>query len=101
MAGFDRLAGVGIDARQDIEIDQAVIDRRHQRIGQRMGQPRQIGVKARRVDDQEIDAVLDLADRLAEQVELGLVVFLDRVAPGRRQVEMRGVRQLDRPRSCA
>jgi hypothetical protein len=69
------LAGNRIHLSHDAEINEAVIDRRDQSIGQRMGETGQIGVEARRVDDDEVGASLDLAHGLPEQIELDAMIF--------------------------
>ena len=48
--------GRGIDRAEHVEIDEAVVERRDQRVGHRMGEPHQVAVGARRVDDDEIVA---------------------------------------------
>src|SRR6185437_5240195 len=71
-----------------------VIDRRDQRIGERVRETGQVRVEAGRVDNEEINLALDLRHGLAEQIELEFLVFLDRITARQRQVIMGGVRQL-------
>ena len=93
------LRTVVVDAREHVDVDEAVVERRNQRVGQRMGEPHQIGIVGRRVDDDELVVVLDGADRLGEQRELMRLVGAHVVgfaAPHRAMA-----RQLDRPRGVA
>ena len=59
MAGAGHREGRGIDRAEHVEIDEAVVERRDQRVGHRMGEPHQIAVVAGRIDDDEIVGVLD------------------------------------------
>ena len=91
MAHLARLAGHRVDLGQHVDVDQAVIDRSDQRIGQGMGEAREVGVEAGRVDDEEIGAVLHLAHRLLEQAELGALVLAQGIPTRQRQMKMGGV----------
>ena len=55
-----------IDHAEHVEIDEAVVERRDQRIGHGVGEPHQIGIGARGIDDDEVVALLDRADRLGK-----------------------------------
>jgi hypothetical protein len=77
MAHARDLEGRGIDATEHVEIEETVIQRRHQRIGHRMRKPHQVGVVAGRIDHDEIVAVLDLVDRGREASELGGFILVD------------------------
>src|SRR5689334_721316 len=59
-----------------------------------MRQSSQMRVEARRIDDQEVGLAFNLDDRLTEQVELELLVLLDRIRARQWQVIMGGVRDL-------
>ena len=50
-----------IDRAEHVEIDEAVVERRDQRVGHRMREPHEVGVGARRINDDEIMGVLDRA----------------------------------------
>jgi hypothetical protein len=69
--------GRGIDGSEHVEIEEAVVDRGHQRVGHRMRQTHQIGVGTRRIDDDEIEGALDRAHRLHELLELGIFIVGD------------------------
>src|SRR4029079_1827663 len=62
---------------EHVEIEEAVVDRRHQRVGHRMRQAHQIGVGTRRIDDDEIEGALDGAHRLHKLLELGIFIVRD------------------------
>jgi len=82
------LERVGIDARQEVEVDEAVVERRQERVGPRMGEPAEMGVAAGRVDDHEID----LVDHLLERgIEARLLVGLGGGAVGQRRERHRQV----------
>jgi hypothetical protein len=67
----------GVDGAEHVEIEEAVVDRRDQRVGHRMGQPHQVAVGARRIDDDEVETALDRRHRLHELKELGILVLGD------------------------
>ena len=69
--------GRGIDGAEHVEIDEAVVERRDQRVGHRMREPHQVGVGARRIDHDEVVDVLDRVDRLGEAGELGRLVLVE------------------------
>ena len=77
-----------VDTRQHVEIDEGVVHRRHQRIGDAMGDPVQERIGARRVDDDEVVRVLDVGQTVGELTELLALIVRDRLAAGRRNVEM-------------
>ena len=62
---------------EHVEIDEAVVERRDQRIRHRMREPHQVGVVAGRIDDDEVVGLLDRADRLGEAAELRCLVLVD------------------------
>ena len=84
-----------MDAREHVDVDVGIVERRDQRVGQRMGEPHQIGIAGRSVDDHEFVVVLDVADGLREVGEfLGLVgAHVVAFATPHRAM----ARQLDRP----
>ena len=47
-------ARLRVEAREKIEIDKAVIERRHDRVGMRMSEARQMRIGARTVDDDKM-----------------------------------------------
>ncbi len=61
--GVVALSGAGIGLRIDgaeyIEVEKAVIDRRHQRVGHRVRETHQIAVGAGRIDDDEVERTLN------------------------------------------
>ena len=69
--------GRGIDGSQHVEIEETVIDRRHQRIGHRMREPHRIAVVAGRIDHNEIKGVLDRTDGIRELLEFRILVVGD------------------------
>ena len=72
----DRIGG-RVDGAEHVEVDEAVVERRDQRIGHGMGEPREIAVGARRIDDDEIVRLLDRADRLGKAGELDRLVLVE------------------------
>ena len=62
--------GRRIDRAEHVEIQKAVVDRRHQRVGHRMRQTHQIAVGPRRIDDDEIECPLHRADGVHELKKL-------------------------------
>jgi hypothetical protein len=60
----DDLVAHRIDAGEHVEIDEAVVHRGYQGIGDPVRQPVEEGVGARRVDDDEIMALLDFGEAL-------------------------------------
>ena len=56
----------GIDAREEIEIDEAVVHRRDQRVGRRMRLTGQKRIAARRVDDDEVEFLFLLRQEFGE-----------------------------------
>jgi hypothetical protein len=88
------VAGHRIDVRHDVEVDDAVVERGHKRIGERVREAGEVRIEARRIDDEEIGLPFDLDHRLTEEIELELLVFLDRVGSRQRQMEVRRVREL-------
>jgi hypothetical protein len=71
------LEGRGIDIAQHVEVEKAVVQRRHQRVGHRVRETHQVGVVPRRVHHDEIMGVLDRVDRARETAELGGLVLVD------------------------
>ena len=63
--------GRGVDGSEHVEIEEAVVDRRHQRIGHRVRQPHQVAVGTRGIDHDEIEGPLDRAHRVHELLEFG------------------------------
>ena len=65
--GIDRrsldVARDGIDMRQKVEIDEAVIERRHQRIRQRMRDLAEPGMRARTINQNKRIELLDRGNR--------------------------------------
>ena len=97
--GIVAFAGDGevgrVERREHVEVDEAVVERRDQRVGHRVREPHQIGVVAGRIDDHDIVAVLDGADRAREAGEFLRLVGLDRIAFGARDAIMRRQFELD------
>ena len=56
----------GVDGADHVEIDKAVVEGGDQRIRHGMGEPREIAVGARRIDDHEVVRPLDRADRFGK-----------------------------------
>jgi hypothetical protein len=94
VAHLARVAGHGIDMGHHVEVDDAVVERGHQRIGERVREARQVRVEAGRVDDKEVGITLDFDHCLPEEVKLELLVLLYGVRACHRQVVVRRMRQL-------
>src|SRR6185312_13968 len=77
VAHLARVTSDRIDMRHNIEIDETVVEWSDERIRKRMREARKMGVEPGRVDDEEIGDALDLHHRLAEEIELELMIFLD------------------------
>ena len=83
-----------IDRAEHVEIHEAVVQRRHQRVGHGVSEPHQVAVVGRGIDHDEVVAVLDRSDRFGKAGELGDLVLLDlrALAAGhmivRRQLEL-------------
>src|SRR5476649_758879 len=58
----DRI-GRGVDGAEHVEVEEAVVDRRHQRVGHRVRKTHQIAVGPRSIDHDEIECTLDRAHR--------------------------------------
>ena len=86
--------GGRIERTEHVEIDEAVVDRRDQRVGHRMREPHQIGVGAGRIDHNHVVGVLDRGDGAREAVKLRRLVGVDRGALGAADAIMR--RQFER-----
>ena len=69
--------GRGVDRPEDVEIEEAVVDRRHQCIGHRMRQTHQITIRPRGIDDDEIERPLDRANGIHELLKFGSLVVGD------------------------
>ena len=83
-------AEIGLVERgQHVEIHEAVVERRHQRIGHRMGEPHQIGIIARRIDHDDVMVMLDAADGGGEIREFLRFVGFDRITFAARHAKMR------------
>ena len=78
-----------IEGGEHVEIEEAVVERRDQRVGHRMGEPHQIGVVAGRIDHHHVVAVLERADRLREVGEFLRLVGFQRIALGPLHAVMR------------
>mgnify|MGYP003126378475 CR=1 FL=1 len=81
--GIDRwaldLIGLGFDPGQQVEIDETVIHRRDQRVGQGMSHLAEAGVAAGAVDDDEIAAPLKIADRRRQAQVIDVLIGAKRV----------------------
>ena len=95
MAGAGDREGRGIHRAKHVEVDEAVVEWRDQRIGHRMGEPHQVAVVAGRVDDHEVMAVLERVHRLGERAELRHLVVDDLVAIGAGDAVVRGKIELE------
>jgi hypothetical protein len=73
--------GLGIDGSEHVEIQEAVIDRRHQRVGHGMCKPHQIAVDAGRIDHDEVKGPLHRADGVHELLQLGVFILGDLHGP--------------------
>ena len=70
------LPPVVMDAREHVHVDETVVHRRDQGVGQRMGEPHQVGIACRRVDHDEFVIMLNLADGFGESGEFGGFILL-------------------------
>src|SRR5208282_659729 len=95
VADAGHLEGGRIDDAEHIEIDEAVVKRGNQRIGHRMGQPHQVRIAARRVDDDEIVAALDRAHRFGEGAKFLRLDFIEPRGKTARHTIMPGMVELD------
>ena len=97
--GIVALAGDGeigrIERGEHVEIDEAVVERRHQRIGHRVREAHQIAVMAGRIDHHHVVGVFDRTDRLGKVIELFRLVRFHRIAFGAADDEMRRQFELD------
>ena len=78
----------GIEPRQHIEIKKTVVERGHQRIGDRMGEPHQVAIVRGRIDHDEVMAILHCGNGALEVGQLDGLVFVDAGAFGARDAEM-------------
>src|SRR6185312_16121377 len=76
-------------ACQDIEVDEAVIDRRYQDVRHRMAEPHPVGIVARRIDDHEIESLAKPVDDLGEGGEFARLDLADDLALAELHREMR------------
>src|SRR5664279_5722344 len=83
-----------IEGGEHVEIEEAVVERRDQRVGHRMGEPHQISVVAGRIDHHHVVAVLERTDSLREVGEFLRLVGFQRIALGPLHAVMR--RQIKR-----
>ena len=95
VADPDHFEGGRIDRAEHVEIDETVVERGDQRIGHRMGEPHQIGIVARRIDDDEIVAVLDRAHRFGEGGKFLRLDFVEAEPKTARDAIMNGHFELD------
>ena len=84
-----------IDRAEHVEIDEAVVERRDQRVGHRMREPHEVGIGARRIDDHEIMGALDRAHRLGEGAEFLRFDLVKAQAATACDAIMRGELELD------
>lgn len=76
MADAGRLECLRIDVRQHIKIEEAVVERRNQRVGHGMGEAREVGVRTRGINHDEVLPMFDLGDRAGKTRELGVFVLI-------------------------
>ena len=91
MGNLDDFAGRRIDAAQHVEIDIGIVERRYQRIGHGMGQPHQVAVMARRVDNDEIVFVFNALHHFGKTAQLLRLVFEGAVMAAAHQMVMGGM----------
>jgi hypothetical protein len=84
-----------IERRQYIEVDKTVAERRHQGVGDRMGEPHQIAVMRRRIDHDEVMAILCSGDRSLKIGAFGGLVFRHHGTFDACDAEMRRQFQID------
>src|SRR4051794_14793483 len=65
-----------IELRQHVEVDKAVVERRHQGVGNRMGESHQVAVMRGRIDHDKVMAILDCSNGAMKIGEFGGLVFL-------------------------
>jgi drug/metabolite transporter (DMT)-like permease len=76
--GAEDLFAIGIDMGQQVEIDETVVERRDQRVGEAMGHLAQPGVRAGAVDQDEIAAVLQRGDGGGQLAVIDILALLQR-----------------------
>ena len=93
-----RPAAVGDRLRQHVEIDEAVVQRRHQGVGKAVAEPAQLAVDARRVDDDDVATRRQIGQRRREGLGEVRVVVGHRHRPvdRQRQVDL-GLLGIGRP----
>jgi hypothetical protein len=109
-AGAQDLLPLAVEPGEEIEIEEAIVQRRHQRIGMGMADARETGIAARRIDDDKV-AILELGQRRGEAGAIlgrrhgrGIqTAGLDRDMAGKRQRQLarRGLAVLDVAGECA
>ena len=65
-----------IECRQHVEVEKAVVQRRDQGVGDRMGEPHQVAVVRGRIDHDEVMAILRCGNGSLESGAFGRLVFL-------------------------
>jgi hypothetical protein len=60
----------------NIKIEEAVVERRNQRVGHGMGEAREVGVRTRGINHDEVLPMFDLGDRAGKTRELGVFVLI-------------------------
>src|SRR5262245_4047620 len=94
MALAGNRVGCRLDAGENVEIEEAVVERRDQRIRHGMREPGEMVVGARGIDDDEIMAVLDGGERVDEGGEFNRFVVVKTLRASARDAKMQGHPQL-------
>ena len=89
MARSGQRIGRRIHRAEHVEIDETVVERGDQGIGDRMRQPHQVAVDARRIDHNEVVTVLDRGYRFGESGKLRRFILIGADALRARHAKMR------------
>src|ERR1700754_210013 len=67
----------GVNGTEHVEVKQAVVHRSYQGVRRRMGKAAQIAIRARRVDEDEINLAVDRVDRIDKPSAFKLFIVGD------------------------
>lgn len=90
------MRAIVMHAREHVDVDEALVNGRNQRVGKRMRKPHQAGIACRRIDHHEFVGMLDRRDCFGERGEFHRFVIAHII--GSAAIERMVQRQLDRRR---
>jgi hypothetical protein len=90
------MRAIVMHAREHVDVDEALVNGRNHRVGERMRKPHQVGIACRRIDHHEFVGMLDRRDCFGERGEFDRLVIAHII--GSAAIERVMQRQLDRPR---